>query len=89
MLNFHPNAGYAAIARISESVSLLAVQQILALGNAMDIIGCRQQSVDQSGFGIDSDLGRHPKVVLISLLCLVLSGSRALPLSWENSGQRS
>jgi hypothetical protein len=37
----------------------------------MDISGCRYQGVSQTGFGIDSDVGLHPKVVLSSLLHLV------------------
>ena len=62
---------YTAIARICEYVGLLAVKQILSLGNVMDISGCRHQGVDQSGFGIDANVGLNPKVVLISLLRLV------------------
>ena len=37
----------------------------------MNISGGRHQGVEQSGFGIDSDVGLNPKVVLISLLRLV------------------
>ena len=38
---------YTAIARICEYVGLLAVKQILGLGNVMDINGWLHQSVDQ------------------------------------------
>jgi len=69
-----------SIAQICECVGLLAVKQILGLCKVMNIDGCPYQGVDQSDFGIDSNVDLNPYVEVISVVHLVnLRISRPLP----------
>ena len=72
-LGFSP-LGDTLIASIGKDNLLIAMQQGVTLGHVVDVGSGADDSVDQAGFGIHSNVGRHAEVPLVAFLALVHLG---------------
>ena len=64
----------ALVARISKDHLFFAVQQRMPLGDIIDVCGCSDDGVHQTGLCVHPNMGLHAEVPLVALLNLVHLG---------------
>jgi hypothetical protein len=62
---------HTGVACVSVDLFLLSMQQFRCLGDVRDIRRCDHDGVNQFSVPIRADVGFHPEIPLVALLCLV------------------